>query len=204
MLNINNYNLGYYMVPPTTAGGICIDIGANVGSFIQKYHDHFSTIYFYEPIELCYNKCMEFAKKYSHIHGHNLAVWSESNIEVNILQHQNNDSGSSAIESNILNEEWAHKNIIQKVRTISLTDILNSINKEIDYCKSDCETSEYFIFMNTDLSKIKYIGMEMHWQMGKSKQEELIDHMNKTHKIIVGKTKYTPYNREVLLERIAL
>jgi FkbM family methyltransferase len=201
MININQYNLGNYIVPEDTLNGICIDIGANVGSFFKKYISHFSKIYYYEPITQCYNICHNFAKDYDNIYGYNLAVWSDSNIEVDIISHHNNDSGSSAIDSTILNDEWKNKNIIQKINTISLDDILRDINDDIDYCKSDCENSEYFIFLNRDISKIKYIGMEIHWQMGRDKQEELLSYMLKTHSLISGDINYTNYNREILFKR---
>ena len=201
MININSYNLGNYIVPQETIGGICIDIGCNVGSFIKQYVHHFREIYYYEPITLCYEICQKFSKNYKHIHGNNLAVWSESNKSVNILSHLNNDSGSSAIECEILNEEWEHKNIINSVKTISLNDILDSINHPIDYCKCDCENSEYFIFMNNDIDRIKYIGMEIHWQMGQRKQSELIEYISKTHDLISGSKIFSNYNREILFKR---
>jgi FkbM family methyltransferase len=201
MININTYNLGNYIVPQDTADGICIDIGCNVGSFMQKYVYHFKKIYYYEPITSCYEICQKFSNNYNHIYGNNLAVWSESNKNINILAHFNNDSGSSALECEILNEEWGHKNVIQSVNTISLHDILQHINSEVDYCKCDCENSEYFIFLNNDISKIKYIGMEIHWQMGQKKQNELIEYISQTHNLVNGSSNFTNYNREILFQR---
>jgi FkbM family methyltransferase len=202
MLNINLENLGNYVVPEETKNGICIDIGSNVGSFLKKYANFFNTIYYFEPIKECYNICQDFSKNYSHIHGYNKAVWNESNKNVDILLHQNNDSGSSAIMSDILNDEWKEKKIIHTVSTISLKDILSNINEEIDYCKCDCETSEYFIFLNQDLSKLKYIGMEIHWQMGKKLHDELLYYILNTHELCHGSINYTNgHNREILLRR---
>lgn len=201
MINISKHNLGSYIVPYDTAGGVCIDIGCNVGSFLQKYVHHFKKIYYYEPITECYKICNNFSKAYNHIHGSNLAVWSDSNKSLNILAHYNNDSGSSAIECEILNTEWEQRKIIQIVDTISLEDILLQIGSDIDYCKCDCENSEYFIFLNKDITKIKYIGMEIHWQMGEKKQNELIKHILQTHDLIYGDRNFTNYNREILFKR---
>lgn len=199
-IQINPINLGNYIVPEDARGGLCIDVGCNVGSFMQKYSAFFREIHFYEPITECFNLCMNFAKKHKHIFGYNKAVWSQSNTILNILIHENNDSGSSAIESHALNEEWKKDNILQTVESVSLSDVIKNFN-EVDYFKCDCENSEYFIFMNQDLQKIKYIGMELHWQMGKNKQEKLLNHIFKTHDLMYGNAGFTNYNKEILLKR---
>jgi FkbM family methyltransferase len=201
MLSINKYNLGNYVVPEDSYGGICVDIGCNVGSFVSKYVHSFSKILYYEPIKACFDICNELFSEYSHVKGFNNAVWSKSNEVVNILTHVNNDSGSSAIESDILNNEWAKREIIHEVQTVCLEDILSIAGGEIAYCKSDCETSEYHIFLNKNIRDIKYIGMEIHWQMGEDKQRELMLHILKTHDIIYGHVGYTNYNREILFKR---
>lgn len=45
--------------------------------------------------------------------------------------------------------------------------------------KIDCENSEYHLLMNKDLSKIKYIGVELHHQMGKKNFDDLVNHILK-------------------------
>lgn len=35
-MHIKNYNLGNYIVPDDTKGGVCLEIGANVGSFTKN------------------------------------------------------------------------------------------------------------------------------------------------------------------------
>lgn len=209
MIQIRKHNLGTYVVPEDTIGGNCIDIGCNVGGFIKRYANHFKRIDYYEPIKRCFNICQNFSINHNHITGYNLAAWSESNKNLNVLEHLNKDSGSSAIESNLLDYGWAGKNIIQKIKTISLEDILSRFDEDIDYCKCDCENSEYFIFLNKDISRIKYIGLELHGQMGKDKQQELLNHMLKTHKIVsvYGSCPLLYFGlasgigREILLER---
>lgn len=201
-MKINEHNLGNYYVPNETYKGNCLDIGCNVGGFIKKYSDHFKRIDYYEPIKQCFDICQDYSKNHEHITGYNLAGWSESGKELNILEHKNEESGSSAIESEILNSEWSDKKVIQTVKTISLEDMLSKFDEEVDYCKCDCETSEYFIFLNKDLSKIKYLGIELHWQIGKERQEELLKYILKTHKLVMGSLPYSfAYNREVLLKR---
>ena len=162
MIKIKDYNLGNYIVPHDTLHGTCIDIGCNVGSFMQKYINHFSKIVYYEPIKECYDLCANFATQHDHVCGYNLAVWKTSNELVTMLQHFNQDSG---------------------------------------YCKVDCENSEYYIFMNQKIDRIKYIGMEIHHQMGRDKQEELLSYILQTHDLISGGATYTSYNREILFKR---
>ena len=41
----------------------------------------------------------------------------------------------------------------------------------------DCENSEYEILLGKDLSKIDYMAMELHWQMGESKYNELVEYL---------------------------
>lgn len=201
MINISPHNLGNYIVPNDTKNGICVDIGCNVGSFTRKYYNHFSKIFYYEPFKDCFEVCQKFSQNYDHICGYNLAAWSESGKNVNILAHSNQDSGSSAIESSSLNDEWSSEDIVHSVKTISLEDILIQCGGNITYCKSDCETSEYHIFLNKDLTGIMYIGMEIHHQMGPQKQAELIKHILTTHDLVYGSHGYTPFNREILFRR---
>jgi len=41
----------------------------------------------------------------------------------------------------------------------------------------DCETSEYNFLMNKDLSNIKYMAIEIHWQMGEKNWYKLIHYI---------------------------
>lgn len=201
-MNINPHNLGHYRVPKETFGGVCIDIGCNVGNFTEKHIDHFKKFYCYEPFKGCFDVCYDKFKNYEHVSLYNLAVYSHSNVIMDLLSHHNNDSGSSAVSSDILNDEWEKTNVIQSVNTISLPDILKGIKDwNISYLKSDCETSEYHIFLNQDLSRIEFIGMEIHWQMGESKQNELMNYILKTHNLIDGTMEYIPMNKEILFQR---
>ena len=202
-MNRRNLNLGKYIVPEDTRNGVCLEVGANVGSFTEKYMFHFNTIHYYEPLTECFNYIKSKIGSYSHIVGQNLAGYKTSGEVLNMLLHQNRDSGSTGLESPTLNEEWTD-NIIQSVTTIALEDMIANLEvEEIDYCKSDCETSEYSIFLGKDLSKLKYIGIELHWQMGHEKYNELVRYFLLTHELIHGDATYTPHtNKEVLFKRL--
>tara|TARA_R110000868_G_scaffold315517_1_gene576390 strand:+ start:390 stop:1022 length:633 start_codon:yes stop_codon:yes gene_type:complete len=206
--SIQQNNLGNYIVPEELRGGVCLDIGANVGSFTCKYKDFFGLLHYYEPITDCFNVIKEKLEvsnnPLTNVVGFNKACYSTSGQELEILLHINNDSGSSAIKTNLTeqHEEWKDGAVIQKVSTVSLEDVIKEIGGDIDYCKCDCETSEYYIFMDKDLSSINYIGMEIHWQMGQEYQLNLFKHFSKTHRFVMGHGGYTyGINREILLQR---
>lgn len=206
--SIKQENLGNYIVPEEVKEGVCLEIGANVGSFTDKYKDFFGLLHYYEPITDCFNvikqKLEASNNPLRNVVGFNKACYDKSGEELEILLHINNDSGSSAVKTDLTkdHEEWKDGNVIQKVSTISLEDAIEEIGGSVDYCKCDCETSEYYIFMGKDLSAINYIGMEVHWQMGEERQHELLKHISKTHKFVTGHAGYTyGINREILLKR---
>ena len=183
-MNINLEHCGDYYVPEQIKGGICVDIGANCGSFLLKYCNFFSKIHYYEPITQLFNIIDSRLNQYKHIQGFNEAVTADDNLTVDIHLHSNKDSGSSAIKSEIISinhkDDWSDTVIQNKVKTVSLEKIFERLdNQDIDYLKMDCETSEYFILMNKDLSKIKHLGIEIHNQMGKENWDRLISHILK-------------------------
>ena len=194
-------NLGLYIVPEEIKNGVCIDIGCNLGDFTNKYKNHFKKIVYFEPQKILFDNLQNRFNSDEHISGYNLAVWSESDIELELISHKNNDHGSVAIKSDNINSDWTD-NIINKVKTISLENILKLVNcKEIDYLKVDCETSEYPLLLNKDISMFKYIGVELHHQMGVTKFNELLDWIDKTHTLVYGDTTFTiDKNNEVLFK----
>jgi FkbM family methyltransferase len=202
-MQIRLENIGKYKVPPETRGGKCLEIGANVGSFTEKYKDHFGVIHYYEPVRKCF-EIIQGKIKSDNIVGFNLACAKRSGNEVEIIMHQNNDSGSCALKNEItsVHEEWDKTNVIQKVQTISLEDCISKIGGSVDYCKSDCETSEYNIFYNQDLTPIKYLAIEIHHQIGIQKWRNLLAYIQKTHGIIKGNVSYSErQNKEFLFKR---
>ena len=205
-LIIPQNNLGNYIIPQDVVGGIAVDIGSNVGGFIELAANTFSKIYYYEPIIECFNICQNISSKYSHIQGYNVAV-SNKIGKANIIMHENHMAGSSAIDSlaeDILELEHKDKSKINAVDTITLQEVFNNAdNNIIDYMKCDCEISEYDIFMHQDMSKIKYLAIELHWQMGEERYQELVNYMLQTHELLYGNLSFPGKfnNREVLLKR---
>lgn len=200
----NLHNLGNYIVPDIVRGGSCVDIGGNTGAFSLKYSSHFREIHVYEPQLECNQLIRSRLEHYKHIHVYNEAVYSESGLQLNMIRHSNNDSGSVSMSSpeltdGLLNRGWT-SDVVNPATTICLEDILERIGGEIDYCKIDCENGEYGLLMNKDLSKIKFLGIELHWQMGKDKYDELLNYIGKFfNQAIPGDISWTyDMNKETL------
>lgn len=196
-------NLGNYFVPQDIENGICFDIGSNFGDFTNKYLNYFNEIFFIEPQIELFNKVSDRFKNFKHVKGINKAVWSESNISLDMVAHSNTDKGSVGVKSEYVNEDWTN-NIVNKIESISLEGIYEINNfKSIDYMKLDCETSEYPFLYNKDLSKIKYIGIELHSQIGSEKYELLTNYIKKTHNLVYGDDSFSmDCNKEVLYKLI--
>jgi len=194
-MKIRDYNLGYYYVP-SNISGICVDIGANVGSFVKKNVKYFSSIHYYEAYLPNYNKCQQVLSHYNNVFGYNEAVSSRDKDIVELLIPNNEDCGSIAVDSKaikIKDENWDKGKFPYKVLTVSLETILLRAGDFIDYMKVDCETSEYNLLMGKDLSKIGIIAIEIHCQLGEKKVNELTRHISKTHILIPKYSKYVGF-----------
>lgn len=109
----------------------------------------------------------------------NEAVFDKSNEEMELISHPNMDSGSVCLNNDKIKvKEWT-SNIVNKCKTISLEDILIRVGGTIDYMKIDCETSEYNLLYNKDLSFIKHMGIELSWQVGEENFNNLVNHILK-------------------------
>lgn len=194
-------NLGNYNVPSDTINGVCVDVGANLGDFTNKYLNHFSKIFYIEPQISLFNNLQKRFDGQSHVVGFNNAVWSESNINLELVWHDNLDFGSVGVKGEFVNDHWTN-NVVNSVMSISLEELFNKTNLNIiDYLKLDCETSEYPFIYGKDLSKISYIGMELHFQMGEQRYNELLSWIKKTHELIHGDDSYGHNdNKEVLFK----
>ena len=194
-INIPSYNLGVYTIPDTCLKDVCVDIGANVGDFTVNQASHFALVHYYEPYTPCYQRAAEKTSQLSNVVGWNEAVYESDDAVVSLVAHSNYDAGSNAIKTDLLNGDWAEE--IQQVKTVSLPTILKRVGGHINYLKVDCETSEYSLFMNQDLTEIDYIGTELHWQIGEERYNDLITHVCKTHTCSEDLKWLHGYNREV-------
>jgi len=178
-ITIPEHNLGNYQIPEDCKREVCVDIGANVGSFTSTYADQFEKIYFYEPYKPCFQIVSEKTSDKTNVYGFNEAVYKEDGAIVSIVSHDNKHAGSNAIKTDSVNNHWNEE--LHQIKTVSLPTVLSRAGGHINYLKCDCETSEYYFLYDQDLSNIDYIAIEIHWQMGKDKFDRLIEHISKTH-----------------------
>lgn len=195
-INISEYNLGEYFIPIECQKDVCVDIGANVGSFTLAQAQSFKTVHYYEPFEPCFNLIKQKTNNMANVTGWMEAVYLEDNKSLFLMSHFNQDSGSIALKTACLNEHWTKE--IGVANTVSLRTVLSRVGGHINYLKIDCETSEYYFLMLQDLSNIDYIGIELHWQMGVDKYNNLVHHISKTHSILNDYSWVYDTNKEVL------
>ncbi len=170
------YNLGSYIVPEECFGGTLVDIGMNNGCFTRQYKDSFSKIHGYEANP----RLVEKLREEFDIDIFNEIVWSENDLIKTLAMYEHNDEdGSFGVVRE--NSPWKQERALFDVKTVSLERILERAGP-IDYLKMDCESSEYEILKDKDLTKIRFLGLEIHNQMGKEKYEELYNFICKTHK----------------------
>jgi FkbM family methyltransferase len=149
---------------------VIIDIGANVGIvsfyFAKKYPN--AKIFAYEPHPLNFQNLVKGIEvnNITNIYPFNLAVFSESDMDVKIFLHENNTSASSVFR-------FLSSDPFVEVKTISLEDIIKQNNiSYIDFLKIDCEGAEFDILENTDMFyheniPIKNMFIEFHRFMEK-------------------------------------
>jgi FkbM family methyltransferase len=176
-MQIHSIHCGEYIVPECVKNGVAVDIGGNTGQFSLKYKDFFNKIYIYEPQKECYEIIAKNINGIPNIILFEEAVFHTSNMYVNLVSHHSMDSGSVSVKDDIINvKEWT-EDIVNECKTISLEDVMKRAGGRVDYMKVDCENSEYHFFMNKDLSNINYLGIELHWQMGKENFDRLVSYI---------------------------
>lgn len=186
----SNYCKQAYPIPSGIDKKLAIDVGANIGGFSTAYHNEFEKIIFFEANPNAFEIAKNNTKDFKNVEGYNLAVSDESGKTLKLMNHFSKDLGSVSCSPSItdINVDWDES--IGEIQTTSLEDIFKMIgNQRINYLKLDCENSEYEILMNKDLSNIDYIAMELHWQMGEKKYNELLDYVSKFFKVS-GNTKF--------------
>ena len=191
-MKIRDYNLGEYYIPPNISG-TCIDVGANVGSFIVKTFNLFTTFHYYEPFSGNFQRCEEKSSTLDNVTGFKEAVFSTDGDIVELLVPRSGDCGSIAVDSldiEIRDQNWSEKKFPEKVVTVSLETMIERIGGYVNYMKIDCETSEYSLLIGKELSSIGIISMELHTQLGKDRCDELTNYIMKTHTLVRGNSKY--------------
>lgn len=156
---------------------VCVDVGANVGSFSYYAAPHFKNVYAFEAVQSTFETARDNLQNASNVELYNLAAYNVDDKDVTITEHTSGLSGDSSIYANNNNESLQS----ESCKTISLEGIFDLCDIDfIDYLKVDCEGAEYDLLYNKDLSQINFMVMELHpGYLGESKTSELLQHIEK-------------------------
>ncbi len=197
-------NLGSYLVPRDCEGGVCIDLGANVGSFSERYVATFAKILAVEANPHLFSGLYRRLSCYSNIQVISAAVSGKNGALVGLYRHNPRhwDSGSVAVANEHITEaEWSSRPFGVAVST-TLPELIEYMGGVVDYLKIDVETSEYSIIYGQDLTAVRYNGMEMSWQLGADGWDRLLDFIIETHIPISSDLNWERgRNKDLLFER---
>jgi FkbM family methyltransferase len=161
---------------------LVLDIGANVGGFWNAWKWRFDNWHLVEPSK--YN-CQQIRDNgYDGSFSRN-AVGRTSGEFLKLMKYWgdgDNDTlsgnfGTTEFINDVNGHGW--KGDYEECITLSFSDVTK--NQEIGLLKIDCEGAEYDFLIDSDLSKVKYIVMELHNFIGVVKQRELMTHIEQTH-----------------------
>lgn len=181
--NDSEPNLGNYVIPDYVKRNVAVDLGSNLCLFEKKYHNRFDEIFYFEANYANFLKGTSrvLSSGIKNCFGFNYAVTDNSGDLVRIYSATSMDSGSKSI----LGHPGANLSDYHNIMTISLDDIFRLLEIErINYLKIDVEGAEHSIFMNSDLSRVDFIAIEIHNIMGIEKMNEVRNKILETHEIV--------------------
>ena len=163
--NLKDYNL--------KKGDVILDIGANIGTFVQKVRQDFKDvdIYAYEPDTRNFDLLVKNTNNEPHLF--NAAVTSKEGYSTMYIN--DSYSGSTLVRS-VVNPKISNPKTVQ-VKNITLKSILSSFDK-VALMKMDIEGSEYDVIYNTDKSlfnKVQNISIEIHNH--REKIDEMVEYI---------------------------
>lgn len=176
--------------------GICVDIGANVGAFLDRYYNLFDRFICVEPfsVNVDYIKKLVEKNKYDNVVVLKNAVDKDENKTLKLRPYfskENMDfhgtlgSLSTQLYQNSFNKDgWREDSPYENVDTISLEKLISDHKlEEINLLKVDCEGAEYDFLYEKDLNSINSIVMELHNFLGHEKHKKLISWIKRTHEL---------------------
>jgi FkbM family methyltransferase len=161
---------------------LVVDIGANVGGFYEAWKHKFQK---WVAVEASKWNCELYKQNTGRDVEIHKAVWGKSG-ETLKLQGYKGDEQSDTPSGNFgvtefVNDSNKHgwQGDYEEVETISYEDLFGE--DEVGLLKVDCEGAEYEFLYGKDVTKIKYIVMELHNFLGKEKHEKFMKWIEKTH-----------------------
>jgi FkbM family methyltransferase len=177
-----------YEIEKLNEDDIVLDIGSHCGYFSKLCLDKGSkNVIAFEADESNYQYCLKNLFEYQGWKCHNLAVWKETCDEVSFYTYPNSENtGLNSFYKNPYMNSYEEN----KVKTISLDDILSSYDK-INILKIDAEGSEYDILMNSkSIQKIENIVGEYHNDMTDRTLDDLEKYLNSENFVIYKKINF--------------
>lgn len=181
-----------YLVPKGVKKGVCVDVGANVGAFAITHHQLFNRVICIEPALETSQKCARNTKKCKNVEVHRFAAGKDDDSILRLRKYRRdltrsmgedspaNFSGNASTFDSDLYSDNEH----EEVPSISFPGLFSKFNlEEISYLKIDCEGAEYDFLMDHDLSKVEYLGIEIHRHLF-DKIKPLIQHIEKYFTLI--------------------
>jgi len=181
------------------SGGICVDVGANVGAFPMCFYDLFDKFICVEPFSLNvkFIEQMKVEKNLSKLSVLQKAVTDKDGLDIVLRPYAGGEDGTSINYMGTLgnlstqlytdkrnNHGWKEENPGEVIQTISLdTIVLMCGGERINLLKVDCEGAEFDFLYGKDLTQVNSITMELHNFLGEEKQKLLIEWIEKTHRI---------------------
>jgi FkbM family methyltransferase len=195
---------------PVTPSRNCIDIGANVGGFVEAHKDKIRNFFCVEPgsanvgeIKDHHSDLIESGR----MKICNRAVHKESNSSLKLKRYATDgegrvNSGSNStlvFQFDVGGHGWSDKpDEYEDVKTINFEDVMAEAcsyfgSTNIDLLKVDCEGAEYDFLMDKDLHSVESIVMEIHNFLDHfpsktnpsiNQRYDLIQHILKTHDLI--------------------
>ena len=158
----NVYIKNDYQIKNLKSTDVVIDIGAHRGSFSKLCLDlGCKNVVSFEPEKENYNLLQKNLESYSGVRTFNMAVYGHNANEVDLYSYPTKWNTGMNTLYNIKQEGYKNYSI-QKVRCISLDDILNQLER-VRLIKIDTEGSEFEIIMNSKLlHKVNEIVGEFH------------------------------------------
>jgi FkbM family methyltransferase len=177
---------------PGTPGGICVDVGSNVGGFASLTCNYFDAIHCIEPSLHCGRQAVRNLQSVGadNIYFYRYAVGANFGDKVSLYKHKDGDSTASTTVPG----SGEHSLVGEEVTTISLERIKTDIAKGeyIKYLKVDCEGSEYDFLYGKDLSKIGWLSLELHNTLSPEKRRKLQKHIEKYFVLWYGRRSSKP------------
>lgn len=185
----------------------CIDIGANVGGFVEAYKNHIRNFFCVEPgsanreeLKSHHANLIESGRLV--ICPHAVGEYSGENVRLKRFRLGEDNRANSGSNSTVsfVDEHgngYAESTDYEEVTTISLEDVIEKAlsyfeTNNIDLLKVDCEGAEYDLLVDKDLSRVDSIVMELHnWldceasknDIMVNKKWHMLEHISKTHDI---------------------